>query len=30
MGWVGTLWELSKLPLQNVTYYVPFTTTTIT
>ena len=24
MGWVGTLWELSKLPLQNVTYYVPF------
>jgi len=25
MGWVGTLWELSKLPLQNVTYYVPFT-----
>ncbi len=26
MGWVGTLWELSKLPLQNVTYYVPFST----
>src|SRR5690606_28003801 len=26
MGWVGTLWELSKMPLQNVTYYVPFTT----
>ena len=25
MGWVGTLWELSKMPLQNVTYYVPFT-----
>jgi TRAP-type C4-dicarboxylate transport system substrate-binding protein len=24
MGWVGTLWELSKLPLQNVTYYAPF------
>lgn len=24
MGWVGTLWELSKLPLQNVTFYVPF------
>jgi TRAP-type C4-dicarboxylate transport system substrate-binding protein len=24
MGWVGTLWELSKMPLQNVTYYVPF------
>ena len=19
MGWVGTLWELSKMPLQNVT-----------
>jgi TRAP-type C4-dicarboxylate transport system substrate-binding protein len=26
MGWVGTLWELSKMPLQNVTYYTPFTT----
>jgi TRAP-type C4-dicarboxylate transport system substrate-binding protein len=26
VGWVGTLWELSKMPLQNVTYYVPFTT----
>jgi TRAP-type C4-dicarboxylate transport system substrate-binding protein len=25
VGWVGTLWELSKMPLQNVTYYVPFT-----
>jgi TRAP-type C4-dicarboxylate transport system substrate-binding protein len=24
LGWVGTLWELSKMPLQNVTYYVPF------
>ncbi len=24
MGWVGTLWELSKMPLQNVTYSVPF------
>jgi C4-dicarboxylate-binding protein DctP len=24
IGWVGTLWELSKLPLQNVTYYAPF------
>lgn len=23
-GWVGTLWELSKLPLQNVTFYAPF------
>lgn len=26
MGWVGTLWELSKLPLQNVTYCAPFVT----
>lgn len=26
MGWVGTLWELSKMPLQNVTYYTPFVT----
>jgi TRAP-type C4-dicarboxylate transport system substrate-binding protein len=26
MGWVGTLWELSKLPLQNVTYSAPFVT----
>jgi TRAP-type C4-dicarboxylate transport system substrate-binding protein len=26
MGWVGTLWELSKMPLQNVTYYAPFAT----
>jgi C4-dicarboxylate-binding protein DctP len=26
MGWVGTLWELSKMPLQNVTYYAPFVT----
>lgn len=25
-GWVGTLWELSKMPLQNVTYYAPFVT----
>ena len=24
LGWVGTLWELSKLPLQNVTFYAPF------
>jgi TRAP-type C4-dicarboxylate transport system substrate-binding protein len=24
MGWIGTLWELSKLPLQNVTYSAPF------
>jgi TRAP-type C4-dicarboxylate transport system substrate-binding protein len=26
VGWVGTLWELSKMPLQNVTYYAPFVT----
>lgn len=26
VGWVGTLWELSKMPLQNVTYYTPFAT----
>jgi TRAP-type C4-dicarboxylate transport system substrate-binding protein len=26
MGWVGTLWELSRMPLQNVTYYAPFVT----
>src|SRR3970282_1118087 len=26
MGWVVTLWELSKMPLQNVTYYTPFAT----
>jgi TRAP-type C4-dicarboxylate transport system substrate-binding protein len=24
IGWVGTLWEGSKMPLQNVTYYAPF------
>jgi TRAP-type C4-dicarboxylate transport system substrate-binding protein len=24
IGWVGTLWEESKMPLQNVTYYAPF------
>lgn len=24
IGWVGTLWEPSKMPLQNVTYYTPF------
>jgi C4-dicarboxylate-binding protein DctP len=23
IGWVGTLWESSKMPLQNVTYYAP-------
>lgn len=26
IGWVGTLWELSKMPLQNVTYFAPFAT----
>lgn len=25
-GWVGTLWEESKMPYQNVTYYAPFAT----
>ena len=24
VGWVGTLWENSKLPLQNITYSLPF------
>ncbi|MBO6512048.1 MAG: C4-dicarboxylate TRAP transporter substrate-binding protein [Roseibium sp.] len=23
-GWVGTLWEGSKMPLQNMTYFTPF------
>lgn len=26
LGWVGTLFEPSKLPLQNVTYFAPFVT----
>jgi len=26
IGWVGALWETSKMPLQNVTYYAPFVT----
>jgi TRAP-type C4-dicarboxylate transport system substrate-binding protein len=26
IGWVGTLWEPSKMPLQNVAYYAPFVT----
>lgn len=26
IGWVGTLWEGSKMPLQNVTYFAPFVT----
>ncbi len=24
VGWVGTLWEGSKMPLQNITYFMPF------
>lgn len=26
IGWVGTFWEESKMPYQNITYYTPFTT----
>ncbi len=26
MGWVGTLWEPAKMPLQNIMYATPFTT----
>jgi TRAP-type C4-dicarboxylate transport system substrate-binding protein len=26
IGWVGTLWESSKMPLQNITYSLPFIT----
>ena len=26
IGWIGTLWESSSLPLQNVTYFAPFAT----
>ncbi len=26
IGWVGSLWEPAKLPLQNITYYLPFIT----
>ena len=26
VGWVGTLWENSKMPLQNVTFHTPFVT----
>jgi C4-dicarboxylate-binding protein DctP len=26
LGWVGTLWEESSMPYQNITYYTPFTT----
>ncbi|WP_171181272.1 C4-dicarboxylate TRAP transporter substrate-binding protein [Ruegeria sp. HKCCD8929] len=24
LGWVGTLWEESKMPLQNISFYTPF------
>lgn len=27
VGWVGTLWEPAKLPLQNVSFFAPFVTT---
>lgn len=30
MGWVGTLWEESKMPYQNLTYYTPFSTDNVT
>lgn len=30
IGWVGALWETSKMPLQNVTYYTPFVTDDLT
>ena len=26
IGWVGTLWEPAKMPLENVTFYAPFST----
>ena len=26
IGWVGTLWEPAKMPLENVTFYAPFAT----
>ncbi len=26
VGWVGTLWEPAKMPLQNITYHLPFIT----
>ena len=26
IGWVGALWEPAKLPLQNITYHLPFLT----
>ena len=27
VGWVGTLWEPAKMPLQNVSFFAPFVTT---
>ena len=29
IGWVGTLWEPGKLPLQNVTFLAPFATVNV-
>jgi TRAP-type C4-dicarboxylate transport system substrate-binding protein len=29
VGWVGSLWEPNKLPLQNVTFYIPFVTSNV-
>ena len=26
IGWIGSLWEPAKLPLQNITYHLPFIT----
>lgn len=30
IGWVGSLWEPAKLPLQNITYHLPFITDDLT
>ena len=30
MGWIGALWEPATLPLQNIMYSTPFTTSTVT
>ncbi|MCZ6603880.1 MAG: C4-dicarboxylate TRAP transporter substrate-binding protein, partial [Alphaproteobacteria bacterium] len=27
LGWVGTLWEPAKMPMQNVSFFAPFVTT---
>ncbi len=29
IGWVGTLWEPVKMPLHNVTFYAPFTSSSL-